>query len=271
MLLTEAGEFGLIDRIKAVVAGSAENLVVGIDDDSAVFRTTGERLLLLTTDAFVEHVHFDFRYLSPAQLGWRALAANLSDIAAMGGEPVYAVVSLALPPQTRVEQVEAFYQGMKTLADMFGTLVVGGDTTRSPGGWLVSVSVLGEVEQECLTLRSGAKVGDALYVTGTLGGARAGLAMLQTTERESSREVHPAIEKHVKPLPRVKEARYLVQHFAVHAMIDISDGLAPEVGHICRQSGTGATILANRIPLDQATRRVARRLGDDPIHYALQG
>ena len=161
MQLKEIGEFGLIDRIKNIVATSPAELIVGIGDDAAAFRTSSDLLTLLTTDVLIEDVHFKLDYFTFQQLGWRALAVNLSDIAAMGGSPKYAVFSLGLPEKIPVEAVEEFYQGAKKVGDKFQAAVIGGDTTQSPDGLFVSVTVVGEVEENKLALRSGAQVGDA--------------------------------------------------------------------------------------------------------------
>ncbi len=180
MQLKEIGEFGLIDRIKNIVDTSSAELIVGIGDDAAAFRSSKDHLTLVTTDALIEGVHFDLDYFTFQQLGWRALAVNLSDIAAMGGLPKYAVFSLGLPEKLQVESVEEFYRGAKELGDKFQTAVIGGDTTQSPDRLFVSVTIVGEVEENKLTRRSGAQVGHAVFVTGTLGGAHAGLQLLKS-------------------------------------------------------------------------------------------
>ncbi|MCH7675912.1 thiamine-phosphate kinase, partial [candidate division KSB1 bacterium] len=197
MQLKEIGEFGLIDRIKNIVDTSSAELIVGIGDDAAAFRTSTDLLTLLTTDALIEDVHFDLDYFTFYQLGWRALAVNLSDIAAMGGRPKYAVFSLGLPEKIQVESVEEFYQGAKELGDKFQTAVIGGDTTQSPDRLFVSVTVVGEVEENKLTQRSGAQVGDAVFVTGTLGGARAGLNVQKSLDT-NLKEKYPCLtDKHL--------------------------------------------------------------------------
>lgn len=271
MRVEELGEFGLIDRIKEWVGQSGESTLLGIDDDAAVLQSTGDNLLLLTTDAFLEGVHFDLSYINFEQLGWRALAANLSDIAAMGGRPLSAVVSLAIPQDCAVKDIEEFYRGMKALADRHGTSIVGGDTLRSPDRVFVSVAITGAVAPERVMRRSGAHPGDGIFVTGELGGARAGLAILQTKQRHLQSRFSYSIKKHLAPEPRVNEAQFLVQNFPIHAMIDISDGLISEVRHICRESSVGATLLSERIPLNDETRQIAGELQHDPLGYALSG
>lgn len=271
MDLKEIGEFALIDRIKSIVDPAGADLVVGLGDDAAAFKTTGDRLILVATDALVEGVHFDLSYFSFHQLGWRALAVNLSDIAAMGGLPNYAVVSIALPAKTPSESVEEFYRGAKQVGDEFHTLIIGGDTTQSPDKIFISVTMMGEVATEKLTRRSRAKVGDAIFVTGALGGAKAGLGVLKSGNKKLKAEYRTLIEKHLMPEPKVAEGRFLVKNFPIHAMIDISDGLASDVHHICRQSGVGATLCEAKIPIDSATVAVAEILKQKPCDYALRG
>jgi len=286
MQLKEIGEFGLIDRIKNIVDTSSAELIVGIGDDAAAFRTSSALLTLLTTDVLIEGVHFDLDYFTFQQLGWRALAVNLSDIAAMGGLPKYAVFSLGLPEKIQVESVEEFYQGAKEVGDKFQTAVIGGDTTQSPDRLFIAVTVVGEVEENKLTRRSGAQVGDAVFVTGTLGGAQAGLQLLKSGDTplipprggtkggvpSTADSKHGAlIEKHLTPQPRINEARFLVDNFPIHAMIDISDGLASEINHICNQSDVGALLNADDIPIDSASKETADFFKDKALEYALNG
>ncbi len=280
MQLKEIGEFGLIDRIKNIVATSSAELIVGIGDDAAAFRTSSDLLTLLTTDVLIEDVHFKLDYFTFQQLGWRALAVNLSDIAAMGGSPKYAVFSLGLPEKIRVEAVEEFYRGAKELGDKFQTAVIGGDTTQSPDRLFISVTVVGEVEEEKLMRRSGARVGDTVFVTGTLGGARAGLQLLESNNNPPLKGGVPSraaskhgvlIEKHLTPQPRINEARFLVQNFPIHSMIDISDGLASEINHICKHSGVGALLNAHEIPIDSASKETADFFKEKALDYALNG
>jgi len=277
MQLREIGEFGLIDRIKNIVDASSAELIVGIGDDAAAFRTSTNLLTLLTTDVLIEGVHFDLEYFTFQQLGWRAFAVNLSDIAAMGGRPKYAVFSLGLPEKIQVESVEEFYQGAKELGNKFQTAVIGGDTTQSPDRLFISVTVVGEVKEEKLTLRSGAEVGDAVFVTGTLGGAHAGLRLLKSGDTRlsppSRGELKGGVltDKHLTPQPRINEARFLVDNFPIHSMIDISDGLASEINHICKQSNVGALLTADDIPIDSATREAADFFNEKALDYALTG
>jgi len=270
--LNEIGEFGLIERIKSWVKSRDPRVIVGIDDDAAVLDEGGECLTLATIDAFVEGVHFERAYASFYQVGWKAMAANLSDIAAMGGSPSVAVVSLTVPGDLTVEDVEGLYQGIEAVGERFGCDTVGGDTTSSPGPIVLSIAVLGKVDRGLVALRSAARVGDQICVTGHLGGAAAGLEVLQRgSGAELGKHEREAVRKHLEPLPRVSEAEGLTQAGLVHAMIDISDGLASDLHHICRQSKVGAKILEERIPIDPSTEQIALGRSCSALSWALSG
>ncbi|HEX9654748.1 MAG TPA: thiamine-phosphate kinase [bacterium] len=271
MKLSDLGEFGLIDRIKNLVASDSRGILVGIDDDAAAVQISPDKILLATTDALIEGVHFDLSYFNFYQLGWRALAANLSDIAAMGGQPLYALVSVGLPTHLEVANALDFYRGMKALGDQFQTAIVGGDTTQSPDRVFISITVLGQAQAERLLRRSGAQIGDAVFVTGDLGGSVAGLCALKSPDHKLRAKYPAAIEKHLLPRPRVHEAQFVVENFPIHAMIDISDGLASEVHHICRLSKVGALVYEEKIPIAAETRAVADHFKEAPLEYALYG
>jgi len=270
MFIKSLGEFELIHRLKDLLPPSGPDVVVGIDDDAAAF-TPGNDLSLLSVDAFVEGVHFDLRLISFRQLGWRLLAANLSDIAAMGGIPRLAVVAMALRGDLQVREVEALYRGMADLAERFDVAVVGGDTTKSPDRLFFSLAIFGDVARERLALRSGACAGDAVLVTGDLGRSRAGLRVLKSGKAQWLKRFDAAVSKYRTPVPRVEEARFLVERFPVHSMIDISDGLASEVHHLCQASTVGACITAEDIPIGLQTRQVAKLNQEEALQYALSG
>jgi len=269
--LHDIGEFGLIERLKAIVASKDPQVVLGIDEDAAALRMASDRITLFTVDALLEGVHFDLSYFTFYQLGWRAMAANLSDIAAMGGLARWALVSIALPPQLTVESVEELYRGMRNLADRYGVTIVGGDTTGSKSGLAITIALLGEAEEGALKTRSGARQGDVLAVTGALGGSHAGLMVLRHPKQLDRQRYTVAVNRHLMPLPRVEEARWLAKHLDVTAMIDLSDGLASDLGHICRLSGVGAEIDAMRIPFAPGLAEVASALGQNPLDWALTG
>ena len=270
MRLEEVGELGLIERIKSLIGDEGRDVLLGIGDDAAALKLSPHKITLLTTDTLVEGIHFDLQYMDFYHLGWRSIAANLSDIAAMGGEPLYAVISLCLPRDLSIRSVEEFYRGAKELADRYGVGIVGGDSTGSGDGIVVSIALIGQVEEGHMTSRSGARVRDLICVTGDLGKARAGLKILRSGDRGLWR-YKEVIERHRMPEPRVKEAQALVENLRIHSMIDISDGLASEIHHICRSSGVGALLYEEKIPISPAVKEVAEFFGDSPMDYVLSG
>ena len=230
-------EFDLISRLTRSLPTS-EAVVVGAGDDCAVLDFgLPDRLLLFKTDAVVEGIHFTAA-TEPQKIGRKALARCLSDIAAMAGTPGAALVTIALPRNFDPGFVEEVYAGMNELARRHGVAIVGGETTTNPGGMLLSVALLGFVPRGKGVLRSGAKAGDAIFVTGELGGSLSG--------------------KHLEFEPRLAEARWLAQHFQVHAMIDISDGLAGDLRHILTASRVGAELRSPSIPISREARLAAK-------------
>ena len=246
MSLASVGEFGLIDQIRKWT-NSSNHSIISIGDDAAVFSPKEGWDLVWSVDALVEGVHFDRQYVPMDSLGWKTLAANLSDLAAMGAVPQYALVSLAVPESWSVDDIESLYQGMIRCCQSFECKIVGGDTTRSRKDGYISVTVIGEVEKGRAVQRSGAGVGDTLFCTGLLGCSKAGFEILSTGASLEDKEVIK--NKFLEPVPRVKEARWLVQHTLVTAMIDISDGLASEIHHLCQESDVGCFLEADYIPV----------------------
>jgi thiamine-monophosphate kinase len=264
MLIKEIGEFNLIKRMSAILGAPRRSVIAGIGDDAAVLRPPEGKLLLVTTDMLVEDVHFSLATATAFQIGWKSLAANISDVAAMGGEPTYAFVSIGFPRDTTAEFVDELYSGMSEIAEEYSVDIVGGDTVSSPEV-IINVSLLGEVEEKNCVLRSGAKPGDAICVTGDVGGSSAGLEILQ---RGLSIK---GTEKHLMPKPRVREGRLLARSSYVTSMIDVSDGVASEIHHVCEQSKTGAHILMKDIPLSSNILPVAKLINKNPYDFALSG
>jgi thiamine-monophosphate kinase len=230
-------EFELIARLTKSLPAN-ESVVVGAGDDCAVLDLgVPDKLVLFKTDAVVEGIHFRSA-TPPEKIGRKALARCLSDIAAMAGTPTAALVTLALPEKFDEEFVTKIYDGLNALAEESGVAVVGGETTTNPGRILVSISLLGTVPRGRQVLRSGAKVGDAIFVTGELGGSLA--------------------EKHMEFEPRLAEARWLAEHFSIHAMLDLSDGLAGDLRHILNASKAGAEILKSAVPASRAAKLRAK-------------
>ena len=235
------------------------------------FSLEGDRVLLLTADLMVEEVHF-LRAADPEGIGYKLLAVNLSDVAAMGGEPRDAVVSVAIPTDFDVGYMERIYEGLYACADRFRVNVAGGDTTRSPGPLVLNLTLTGRMERDRVCMRSGARPRDLVYVSGTLGDSAAGLALLLGREVEvASKDRVYLLRRHHRPEPRVALGRALAETGAVTAMIDLSDGLASDLRHICTQSGTSAAIAADRVPMSPALRRFCGATETDPLSPALSG
>jgi thiamine-monophosphate kinase len=265
-------ESALIRAVRRLAAGGA-GVEVGIGDDCAVLVPTAGARLVATTDLLIEDVHFRRRYTEPADIGWKSLAVNLSDIAAMGARPRWALVALACPGDTTMDEIEAFYTGALALGGEHGVAIVGGDTSASPTGWFVTVSVLGETAR-APKLRAGARAGDVVAVTGPLGRAAAGLAVLERPQAPtgvSAEALARLTAAHLRPRPRVAEGSWLGTTDGVTAMIDVSDGVATDLGHIAEESEVGARVEINRLPIDDDTRAVARALGADPVAWATGG
>ncbi len=266
MKVSELGEFGLIELLAKVVSRPQDQgLVIGIGDDAAAWY--GDRSLqLATVDSQIQGVHFSLNITPWKELGWKALAVNFSDIAAMGGLPRYALVSLALPDDTEVGDVTALYQGMIELAQQFGVLIVGGDTCRS-SVVSVTVTVLGSAGDRALLTRAAAQAGDKIAVTGYLGSAAAGREMLDNQlqlDREAAAYLSGAF---LRPWPRVAEGQLLVRQ-GVTASIDISDGLVADLTQICNASRVSARVDIGRLPIHPAVRN---NFGDKAVRLALSG
>ncbi len=265
MRISQIGEFGLIDLIRSRVLSKDRRVLVDIGDDAAVIKPSEGKLLIFTTDTLVEKVHFDLRYSTFRQIGWKAMASNLSDIAAMGGLPKFALVTIGLPKSVAAENVISIYDGITAIGRRYKCKVVGGDTVFSPKGIFVSIALLGEVEKKFLVKRKGAKRGDLICVTGDLGEAQAGLEFLLRNPRRKS----SLTRKHLTPFPRISEARILLRILKVSSMIDISDGLSSELFHLTEESDLGAVIYQDKIPISSNCKKAGRLLGKSPLLWAL--
>ncbi len=266
MKIADLGEFGLIDMLAGIVprGGPEHRVLIGIGDDAAVWEGDGATILA-TTDALVEGVHF--RPGTPwRELGWKALAVNLSDIAAMGGVPQYALVNLSLPGQTEVEQAAQLYRGLAELAGRYGVAVVGGNVTAAPVV-MIAVALIGRALEEGVLRRSGAVAGDRVAVTGHLGMAAAGLGLLRGDFRLPPGSGEALRKAHLQPAPRVAEGQALVRA-GVRAAIDISDGLVADLNHICTASKVGARVDVDAVPVHPQVREA---LGPRALDLALSG
>jgi thiamine-monophosphate kinase len=272
MRVQRLGERGLIRRIRQTLGSPMPGVRVGIGDDAAVLEPSPGAWLLVTTDLVLEDVHFRRRSAGPADIGWKAMARNLSDVAAMGGTPRFAVVALACPEKTDVEEVDQFYEGLRGAATPHGVHVVGGDTSASPDGWIVNVTLLGEMTGPP-RLRSDARPGDRIAVSGALGRSAAGLRVLEADPRPALPEetLRDVVQAQLRPVARVHEGKWLGTALGVHALIDLSDGLATDLGHVAAESGVGARVELARLPVAPSTRAVATALSLDPVELAVAG
>ncbi len=285
--LAALGEFGLIDLIRQRVQQRSPGTILGIGDDAALLAIPAGGGLLVTTDMLLEGIHFQWRWGRPRDLGRKAMAVNVSDIAAMGGRPLHALLGLAIPPAgPSLAELEALLAGLEEEAATYGVTLVGGDTCSSRSGLVLAVTLLGVPPPGDAVLRSGAKPGDGLWVTGMLGGAAAGLLALElglrpgapwpadiarpawlATEEEAA--IQAAMTVHLTPAPRLAAGQALVG--SATAMIDVSDGVASDAGHLCTESRVAARILASRIPIHAGAAAMARLTARDPLDLALRG
>lgn len=279
--ISELGEFGLIRHLTESITLKHDSTVKGIGDDAAVISYTDDKVTVVSTDMLTEGVHFDLSYVPLKHLGYKVATSNFSDICAMNAVPKQLLISLAVSSRFPVDAVEELYSGILIACERYNVDLVGGDTTSSLSGLTISATIIGEGEKEKLTYRNTAKEKDLVCVTGDLGGAFMGLTLLQR-EKEVFKEVPGAqpdlegndyiLERQLKPEARID----IVQAFKElglqpTSMIDISDGLASEIMHICTQSGLGAQIYEEKIPIDPMTYNRAREFNLDPTTCALNG
>jgi thiamine-monophosphate kinase len=278
--LQNLGEFGLINRISANIELQNPESVKGIGDDAAVI-DIGEKYLLVSTDMLLEGVHFDLSYVPLKHLGYKAVAVNVSDIAAMNGIPKQITVGLGLSNRISVEAVDELYEGIKIACESFKVDLVGGDTTTSRSGLVISITATGFVEKDKIAFRNGAKPNDILCVTGDLGAAYLGLQILEREKQVfiANPEMQPQLEekeyvvqRQLKPEARTDIIHELRELGVVPtSMIDISDGLASEFLHICSQSGVGGHIFEENLPIDELSYLAATELNISPVTAALNG
>jgi len=261
MKIKDIGEFGLIGKITKKPRD--KDILIGIGDDAAVIKQE-QGLQVLTTDCLVEGDHFRREWFSPKQIGMKAIEINVSDVAAIGGQPKYALVSLALPQNLDVKFVEDMYTGMWKTCDKYNIEIIGGNMTHCDN-IVVSITLTGIVDNNYLSLRSGAKPGDFIFVSDHLGNGRAGLRLFQ----ENIERFKKVKMKYLEPKAQLDFALKIAPY--VNSMIDVSDGLAPEISHICKESNCGSIIYKNKIPISDEVRNVAKTLGENEYDYALFG
>ncbi|OGC08425.1 thiamine-phosphate kinase [candidate division WOR-1 bacterium RIFCSPLOWO2_12_FULL_45_9] len=257
MNLSQFGEFGLIDLISRKLAKTSKRVIIGVGDDCAVLKLktqnsklkTKEKLLLITTDTLIENVHFKIKKTSFFDLGYKALAVNISDIAAMGGVPTFAVVTIGAPKKFSVKKIEELYQGINKLAKKCQIDIVGGDTVRTPKELIVSITLLGEVEKEYLLTRSGARAGDLICVTGEFGGPAKNKFRITNADPATELRIGAERSRGAECRIRLKEARKIARARLATAMIDSSDGLVRSILEICKASKVEARIDLNKVPI----------------------
>jgi len=288
--VSELGERRLLARIRARLNRTTRPspaVVLGIGDDAAIVAPQRNAQTVLTTDAHIEGVHFERRFSAPADIGCRALAVNLSDLAAMGATPRWALLSLALPDALAVDEVEGIADGVAILAATHGVTVIGGNLTRSPGPLMIDITAVGEVRPRRALTRSGGRPGDELWISGTIGGAAAGLEMLRKFDRlelpatddrqpiddrvAATADRRECIARYLRPDPRVRLGLAIGQNKAARAAMDLSDGLADAVDQLATASGCGAEIDAATLPITPGARAWWEAAGVDAITAALSG
>lgn len=271
MKLKDIGEFGFIERIAPLGAIRSKGVVKGIGDDCAVISIDGPEHMLITTDLLVERVHFLIDWADPQIIGAKALAINLSDIAACGGKPVDAFVSLAIPERIDVEWLDGFYRGMTDLAREHEVNLLGGDTTGSRSDLIINVAVTGLVKRDGVLYRHTARAGDVIALTGPIGASGAGCEILLSSAQLPECVADALIRSHLQPRPHVKEGLLLVSSGGCTAAIDVSDGLSSDLGHLCKESRVGALLYEDRVPRTDELTEAAKRLGRDPLDWILNG
>lgn len=265
MTVGERGEHALIEWLRVALAAPRPDVIVGIGDDAAVLSPTRNTYLVQTTDALVDGVHVASQLMTAAQIGRRAVAVNLSDLAAMAARPAWVLLSLVLPDDWTVANFEALVEGARDEAREAGAVIVGGNITRTPGPLVVDVTVTGHVRPRRALRRSTARAGDELWLTGSVGGAAAGLAMLKAGDTSDP----ASVARYVSPTPRLREAWAMARDGAARAAIDVSDGLADAVRQLASASSCGAIVDAAALPIEPGARRWAEAAGRDAVATAL--
>lgn len=269
MKINEIGEFGFIKRFSPMFSELLPNQTVGIGDDCAII-PNGDEDWLISTDLLMEDVHFLRNDISPENLGHKSLAVNLSDIAAMGGTPIGSFLSIAIPKEVEVEYLDAFMKGYFDLSKKYNTPLLGGDTTKSLKHLAINVCVIGKCAKGMAKQRNMAHHGDTICVTGPLGDSAGGLQLILNKQKPDSNHFY-LIKKHYQPEPRIAEGQFLALQPGVHAMIDISDGIASDLVHILNASGKAASIHLDRLPVSEVLANAGAKQRWNAMELAVSG
>lgn len=270
MELKDIGEFGFIKRFANKFDKLIANDEKGIGDDCALIPVNDAETYVVTTDLLIEDVHFLKERITPYELGYKSLAVSFSDVAAMGAEPKFSFLSIAIPKQTPVEYLDAFMEGYHALSEKFKAPLMGGDTTKSPDELMINVVVIGQCKKSDVRLRSMAKEGDVICVTGNLGDSAAGLNVL-LNNIEVNQDSKLLVQKHHLPQPRIKEGAWLSKQASVNAMMDISDGISSDLMHILNASGKSAGIYSEKLPVSKVMQSMAIEYGWNTMELATSG
>ena len=269
--IEDIGEFGFIRSIMNKCHFSSEKLIKGIGDDCAVIGPYEGKVFLITTDLLLESVHFILEKILPEHLGEKATAVNLSDIAAMGGNALHLFLSIAIPRSMRLETIHLIYRGIKTVCRRYKVNILGGDTSSSSEKLMINVTVIGEAPENEVLYRSGAKPGDAIYLSGTIGNSAAGLKLIKEELFAPDNLTSFLINAHNRPVPLLKIGRIIACSRLASAMIDLSDGLFSDLSHICEGSRVGARLIHNSLPLSEELKALSEINNFDPYKFALSG
>ncbi len=261
----------LIEQIQRLAGPASGELLQGIGDDCAVIAKTAETVWLLSMDTLIESVHFDCSWHVPEKLGRKAVSVNVSDVAAMGGRPAFVLLSLGLPAAFDEQWLIDFNKGFAAACREYGCLLIGGDTVCSPDRVSLTVTVIGEMERDQVVYRHGAEVGDTIWVSGPLGSAAAGLDLFLAGDVAHDLKLQPLLAAHLDPRARVETAVLLARSGLIHAMMDISDGLATDLSHLCGQSNVGARVIADSLPAHPALPAAAELLGQSQLDWMVSG
>ncbi len=274
--LTKLGEFQLIQSLPRQFITQGIHPIIGTGDDAAVLSSIPEQHVVISTDLLVENVHFTRKTATLYDIGYKAATANLSDLAAMGATPTGIFVAIALPSSLTTQDWQEFYRGLLTPCKPYKVTLLGGDTSSSPTSLFIAITIIGEAQPKHVLTRTGATVGDLIYVSGTLGDSAAGLEYLKKYTRPPrpstlSKSMQYLRQRHLQPTARITLGQLLASQPYASAAIDLSDGLSSDLGHLCQHSHVGALIKSDKIPLSQPMQHYAKRIRAVPLNWALHG